>query len=257
MKKFLTILAAAALLLPACKRGIFTENYRTTVSYPLEEGLEKPSLTVDISVDYPVGGLQDSVLTKMTSNILISVLELESEPSDVKSTVDGFVEDLQENFRDENLEFWKTDKEKLTEDQINDFYCWEYFVNCYFGERWKDYVSYENEFYTYSGGAHGMQGLIPVVFSTVTGDIVTEADIFSEGYEEPLVESLRKHLEDAFVDNAEDFECVFNKEIEPNGCFEVGKAGITYYYQPYEIAPYYIGVISVTVPWSELKGYIR
>ena len=257
MKKFLVILAAVALLLPACKRGITTENYRTTLSYPLEEGLEKPNLTVDISIDYPVDGLQDSVLTKMTTNILISVLELEEEPSDVKSTVDNFVEGLQENFRDENLEFWKTDKKKLTEDQINDFYCWEYFVNCYFGERWKKFISYENEFYTYSGGAHGMQGLIPVVFSTETGDIVTEADIFSEGYEETLAKGLREHLKDAFVDNAEDFECVFNKEIEPNGCFEVSKAGITYYYQPYEIAPYYIGVISVTVPWAELKEFIR
>ena len=257
MKKFLIILSAAALLIPSCKRGITTENYRVTLSYPLEEGLEKPNMTVDISIDYPIGGLRDSVLAKITSNILISSLELEEEPADVKTTVDAFVARLQDNFRDENLEFWKTDKEKLSEDQINDFYCWEYFVNCYFGERWKNYISYENEFYTYSGGAHGMQGLIPAVFSTETGDIVTEADIFSEGYEDALIDGLRAHLQDAFTDNAEDFETVFNKDIEPNGCFEVGKAGITYYYQPYEIAPYYVGVISVTVPWSELRDYLR
>lgn len=257
MKKIILILAAFALVATGCKRSISTDNYRVTLSYPLEEGREKPSLTVDISLDYPVGGLQDSVLTKMTANILISALELEDEPAGVKATVDSFVAGLEENFRDENLEFWKTDKDRLSEDQINDFYCWEHFVNGYFGERWKEYVTYIDEYYTYSGGAHGMQGLIPVVLSTVTGDIVTEADIFAEGYDEALREGLRAHLQDAFTDNAEDFECIFNKNIEPNGCFEVGKEGITYHYQPYEIAPYYLGVIPVTVPWSELKAYIK
>ena len=29
--------------------------------------------------------------------------------------------------------------------------------------------------------------------------------------------------------------------------------GITFYYQPYDVAPYVFGVIEITVPWEELR----
>ena len=45
--------------------------------------------------------------------------------------------------------------------------------------------------------------------------------------------------------------------LGPNGLYELTKEGVTWYYQPYDIAPYYLGVISITVPWKELKPYIR
>ena len=45
--------------------------------------------------------------------------------------------------------------------------------------------------------------------------------------------------------------------LAPNGLYEVTKDGVTWYYQPYDIAPYYLGVISITIPWSELKPYLR
>ena len=41
------------------------------------------------------------------------------------------------------------------------------------------------------------------------------------------------------------------------GLFSVEQDGVTWYWQPYDIAPYYLGVISVTVPWTELKPYLR
>ena len=34
--------------------------------------------------------------------------------------------------------------------------------------------------------------------------------------------------------------------------FTVGENGITFYYQPYDVAPYVFGVIEITVPWEEL-----
>ena len=256
MKKILTMLAAAALLAAGCSRLPRTENYSVTISYPLEEGVEKPDISIDISIDYPVGGLQDSVLTLMTSNILSFALDLDSDPSDVKSTVDSFVESLEDTYRTENLEFWRTDREKITGDEMKEFYCWENNTYGYFSGRWRNYLTYITEYYTYSGGAHGVQGLSPIVFDAKTGDAVSESEIFSEGYEETLTEGLRKHLLDVFPEGSDEYEGLFVKDITPNGCFELGKKGITYYYQPYEIGAYYLGVISVTVPWKELRDFI-
>ena len=256
MKKAFLTIAAAALVAAGCSRLPSTENYAVTIGYPLEEGTEKPDLSIDISLDYPVKGLPDSVITKMTANILAFSLDLDAEPSDVKTTVDSFVASLEDTYRSENIEFWKTDKEKLSADEAAEFYSWENNTYGYFSCRWREFLTYITEFYTYSGGAHGMQGLSPMVLSVKTGDPVTEVEIFSEGYEEALTEGLRKHLKDVFPEGSDEYESLFVKDIEPNGCFELSKKGITYYYQPYEIGAYYLGVISVTVPWKELRDFI-
>ena len=45
----------------------------------------------------------------------------------------------------------------------------------------------------------------------------------------------------------------FVDRIEPSDSFTVGENGITFYYQPYDVAPYVFGVIEITVPWEELR----
>ena len=48
------------------------------------------------------------------------------------------------------------------------------------------------------------------------------------------------------------YNALFVKDIEPNGNFKVSDEGVIYIYGPYEIGPYYLGSIEVTVPWEEL-----
>ena len=43
----------------------------------------------------------------------------------------------------------------------------------------------------------------------------------------------------------------------PNGNFSVGKEGITWYFNPYDIAPYALGVIDVTLSWDQLKPLLK
>ena len=46
---------------------------------------------------------------------------------------------------------------------------------------------------------------------------------------------------------------IFSVEtIEPSEFYTVNEKGITFYYQPYDIAPYVFGVITITIPWEEL-----
>ena len=47
------------------------------------------------------------------------------------------------------------------------------------------------------------------------------------------------------------------KDIEPNGNFKLSEEGITYIYGQYEIGPYYLGIIKVTIPWDELGDLVR
>lgn len=44
---------------------------------------------------------------------------------------------------------------------------------------------------------------------------------------------------------------------EPNGNFSVSEEGVTWTYNPYEIAPYAMGAIELAVRWSDLKPYLK
>ena len=89
-----------------------------------------------------------------------------------------------------------------------------------------------------------------------TGKLVNEADFFIPGYREALSGILSSHLRDALPDQ-ESYDALFVKDIEPNGNFKLSEEGITYIYGQYEIGPYYLGIIKVTIPWDELGDLVR
>ena len=135
---------------------------------------------------------------------------------------------------------------------------WEDHVNGYFSGRYKQFLSYMVEVYSDRGGAHGISTMTPVVFDKKTGDIVSEEAFFADGYREPVAALLQAHLPEALEGDEEALAAISDPGlVGPNGVFEVTKDGVTWYYQPYVIAPFSVGVISITVPWNELKPYVR
>ena len=49
-------------------------------------------------------------------------------------------------------------------------------------------------------------------------------------------------------------EMLFIQEVEPNDNFYITEDGVTFIYNHYEIAPYAMGIIKITIPWNELEG---
>ena len=50
---------------------------------------------------------------------------------------------------------------------------------------------------------------------------------------------------------------MFIREIGPNGNFSVSEDGVTYIYNHYEIAPYAMGIIRVTLPWDDVRELLK
>ena len=50
---------------------------------------------------------------------------------------------------------------------------------------------------------------------------------------------------------------LFQNEITPNGNFTVSEKGITYTFNQYEIGPYALGIIGITIPWDEIDNIIK
>ena len=114
-------------------------------------------------------------------------------------------------------------------------------------------ISYQSYVYGYSGGAHGNDAITCITFNRETGDVIRNEDLFIEGFENRLTSSLRANL----LCSIDDTDMLFEKDILPHDNFYITSTGITYIYQRYEIGPYVLGIIEVTIPWKEIQDIIR
>ena len=242
MKKLLAF-AAVVLLMTGCQMK--TATYADDQAIPLEEG-QADSLIMSVSLEYPVKGASAEAVEKMSQSILAAAFDLEEEPGEVIETARRYEDNLKDGYFNEY--------EDVKEVGVRS---WEDRVNGYFSGKYGQFVSYMVEYYGFRGGAHGIATMTPVVFNSKTGDLVPEEVFFIDGYRNPVAALIRSHLRDALEGDEEALATIFEPDlVGPNGNYEVTKDGVTWYYQPYDIAPYDLGVISVTVPWKELKPYV-
>ena len=250
LKLLLSPLIPALLLLAGCQ-NLKTENYSETLKQPLAAE-STDTLSIQISLDYPVKGASEEALAAMTRNIATFAFDQEADLPTIDELAQRYEAQLTDQYLDENR--------PLVGKTENGILSWEDSINGYFSGRYKNYDVYVIEYYSYRGGAHGMNSLTPIVLDHETGDVVAEPAFFKDGYQARIAPLLQEELRREILENpegAEDYESLYVKEITPNGCYDVGKNGVTWYYQPYEIGPYYLGVISVTLPWAAIKDQIR
>ena len=245
MKRFLSF---AAILVLAAGCNLRTTTYSDEQATPLGEG-QTDSLLQSVSIEYPVKGAQEEVLAKIEEGILNVAFDMEERPGTVEETALRY----EDNLKDEYFNEYEGLKGTIAGSKT-----WEDHVNGYFSGRYKQFLSYMVEIYSFRGGVHGINTMTPVVFDKNTGDVVPEEAFFADGYREPVAALLQAHLPEALENDEEALAAVFEPGLlGPNGLYEVTRDGVTWYYQPYDIAPYYLGVISISIPWSELKPYVR
>ena len=241
------IIPFAAALLLAARCSLKTATYSDDQAIPLGEG-SNDSLIVSIALDYPVKGAKEEVVDKIGDGILSAAFDMEEHLGSVEETAVRYAD----NLKDEYFTEYEGDEGE------GGVRSWEDRVNGYFSGRYGQFISYMVEYFSFRGGVHGMNTMTPVVFDRKTGDVVPEEAFFADGYRDPVAALIRAHLPEALEGDEEALGAIFEPDlVGPNGLYEVTKDGVTWYYQPYDIAPYYLGVISVSVPWKELKPYVR
>jgi hypothetical protein len=121
-------------------------------------------------------------------------------------------------------------------------------------------LSFTVESESFEGGAHPQHNISGYVYNLATGSFLSEDAFAGENYRQNIGDLITAQIAEMHhLDNGQTLEDIgFDaNQILPNGNFTVDSTGITYYYNEYEIAPYYIGDSRVFIPFSELKVYIR
>lgn len=250
MRKPLAALAAL-LCLAACQWGVKTRTFTDEMKLPLADG-RADTLTFRISLEIPSGA--DSAALAMSRSILSFAFDTEADTTTVEEAAERYEASLMDAYFDEMAPIHENEEE---DPDLAGIHSWEENITGYFGDVYKKKVTYYVEYYGFRGGAHGIPTLTPTVFSTETGAVISEAEFFVDGYQEDISLLLRDRLLAALDNDADAYDALFVKDIAPNGCFDVSRKGVTWYYQPYEIGPFYLGVISVSLPWEDLKEYVR
>ena len=121
--------------------------------------------------------------------------------------------------------------------------------------QWNGYTNIVLDVYEYTGGAHGYPFVETAVADTERGVIVGLGDVF--GFDNFLNKLSRLMLRKV-SDLHEVFEAeIIRDALSPQATnFErwtVGPDGVTFLYNPYEIAAFSVGIVPVTITWEEIQ----
>ena len=229
------------------KEELKTKSIEFSEVTPLQEGTPY-DFTMEMQIEWPEDGTNRKALKEIQKGITDLLFGSELETTDIEYAMKAY--------NNRSVDFYVQDNEEYLEDTEEEWgfmMNWSESIDGSFLDPYKGMVSYLKYAYGYSGGAHGMDALTCRTFDLKTGREIFDEDLFKPGYEDRLTETLRANL----LSSVEDPDMLFETDITPSDNFYLTSEGITYIYQRYEIGPYAIGIIKVTVPWKEIQDIIR
>ena len=120
-------------------------------------------------------------------------------------------------------------------------------------------LTYTIQGYKYTGGAHGLGWRTGLNYDIDSGKQLTLHDFLSDAQVDALPEILCKQLcYDKGVDADNYFDSLteigyYPNEIQPSENFRLINGGLEFFFYPYEIGVYAVGLTSIIVTFSELE----
>lgn len=209
-----------------------------------------PSLYASITFRYLAG---DSTLERLFSRIAFGDQYASLSP---RAAVDTYIRDMSSEYTiqdqysqemsEEDLSQLKSDLRLSTEvDYIDSLV-----ISVH-----KDLAEY------YAGAVHGNYGTSFYNIDRRTKTLLRESDYFVEDYAAQLTKILQRRLLIGYkvktLEELEEKEGISAMDLTPNDNCSIGPKGLTYIYNPYEIAPYAVGQVTIFVPYEDLQPILR
>lgn len=215
---------------------------------------ENPVCNIKLNLEYPIEANKKALLDTLNYVFVETVFGNQytklSFIDASKQYVSAYIADYQqlnkEFDKDELINSASFNYEEILEDTV--YYNSNGFL-CYGVKR-----------YSYTGGAHGMSGTSCYAmeladFRFLNCDNIFE-DIYIQNISDLIVAQIVKDRSLKTPSQLSEDGFFSVEEIAPTDNFYFNEQGITWIYNPYEIAVYAIGQIKVTLSWSSIKDYI-
>lgn len=230
-------------------------------NYHLLENPENPNCSLQLSFTYPLySGNTDITLDEVQTLFIRSYFGEAYGIYSPEEAVKKYVEDYLRMYKELEADF-KEDLENAENEPIGAWYSYyetsenEILYNA------NNILSYNVYFENYTGGAHGAHTTTNHVIDLTTATFVREDDIFIYGFNDKLaklfVEEIKKQNNLENAEELEDMGYFSIDEIYPNDNFSVDEEGITYSFNEYEIAAYFVGITQIKLTWETVKDLLN
>lgn len=219
-----------------------------------------PFANVEIEYTYPKSFKSKEDLARLQQIFNGTFFNNESYDSLLpKEALDKFLEEYTEEYRELGNQYYE-DMGNLEGDNQPSWYWYQLGKSNEIMYEDKNILSYSVHHSDYTGGAHGSLNVLYYTVDLNELTTISEETIFKPNYYKILTSKIIERLMKKFdVDTPEKLvnEGIFDiNEIAPNNNFWINNEGIHYIYNQYEIAPYSMGPIEVTIPYEDIKSII-
>ena len=219
-----------------------------------------PFANVEIEYTYPKSFKSKEDLARLQQIFNGTFFNNESYDSLLpKEALDKFLEEYTEEYRELGNQYYE-DMGNLEGDNQPSWYWYQLGKSNEIMYEDKNILSYSVHHSDYTGGAHGSLNVLYYTVDLNELTTISEETIFKPNYYKILTSKIIERLMKKFdVDTPEKLvnEGIFDiNEIAPNNNFWINNEGIHYIYNQYEIAPYSMGPIEVTIPYEDIRSII-
>lgn len=214
----------------------------------------KPACNIVLNLCYVASAADDSLKECLNHYFLSLSLGSLFDTLPPQQAADEYTQSYIRNYRNDLEPMYKRDEEEAT---LSAWYSYYKMIRSSIYRCSENILTYANRYEEYTGGAHGMYMTTYLNLDLRTLTPIRLDDLFCDDYTEALTELLWKQLmADKGVSNREelyDLGYVSTGELTPTENFRLEEDGITFYYNVYDIAPYAMGPVSITLPMDEVQ----
>ena len=124
-----------------------------------------------------------------------------------------------------------------------------------------DLVSVKISQYDFSGGANGATSIRSANYDLRYNTPLTVHQLFADGSEDKVDDLLLSALMKSFgvesPDALADKGVYFYEEAKMGEYFYLTSEGVTFYFNPYDIAAHFVGPIELTLPYADIAGCLK
>lgn len=223
----------------------------------------------DFSIDFTYLDEEDSTAVCMNHTIQREFLGLDYEMLAPEVAVDSFKNAYLADYRNEVGEIFEKEREKASsEDEIPAWFSQTYSLVTFVEEGRPGIINATANYFVDMGGAHPNQWSRWLNFDFVTGRLLAKEDVFhleaNADIESLLLDKLIRmqagENPDMQVNSLEDLQNMgflqHTHMFIPDN-FLLGKRGVMFLFNRYDIAPYSAGEIVIEVPYEEIGHYLK
>lgn len=251
--------AAVAVLLAACGSSHSeADDFQTiTVERTVAIADEEGAPTCNVRLELACANEQTGEWAKAVNDAVVGQL-FYMEGLTMQQAADSFANSYTRNYRHDFAPLYREDQDDA---EKHAWYEYHYTMTSEAGEGREGVVVYTTAIDYYEGGAHGINQRLVMNFERATGSLIELRDVLVPGYEQPLNELLMKALMDETGAKDErdlrEKGYLYSMDIFAPANFRLGKDDITFIYNPYEIAPYALGMTELRLGYDKLEKLLK